>query len=300
MAVTGFQVRSYMDNVHHRAQESESKVMGTTVEKTAAGRSIGFPIMDPAEMEELTSRYQPTGNNTPSRFMRHVFPRSAVLNLLEDLLDADEHFWEVGSEHVKVGAAASNRLMIIRLRTAALGNAFETDEDDIENGGGTSIALPAAQTIVHNTAALTKAKVVSARTKLDQSVGGDRAMWGPYYLMYDPIDFNSLSLEADFNTLDSVTRQALMQGMIVQGLMGFTWIPTATLPTVAGTGIRTNVAWARSAMGKGMNRGAMIRAGERADRNYMTQIWRREKYNYVRIDDKGVVGIEVDTAQIPA
>ena len=92
-----------------------------------------------------------------------------MLNLLEDLLDADEHFWEVGSEHVKVGAAASNRLMIIRLRTAALGNAFETDEDDIENGGGTSIALPAAQIIPHGVAALTKAKVVSARTKLDQS-----------------------------------------------------------------------------------------------------------------------------------
>ena len=129
------------------------------------------------------------------------------------------------------------------------------------------------------------------------AVGGDRATWGPYYLLYDPADFRSLGAESDFNTLDSVDRQQLMMGMVVPGLMGFNWIPTGTLLVVSN--IRTNVAWAKTAMGLGRNKGAKIRAGERSDLSYAAQLFREEKYNYVRRDDKGVVGIEVDTTQIP-
>jgi hypothetical protein len=89
-----------------------------------------------------------------------------------------------------------------------------------------------------------------------------------------------------------------MMGTVVQGLMGFNWIPTSTLETIAG--IRQNLCWAKTAMGLGRNKGAKIRAGERSDLSYASQLFREEKYNYVRRDDKGVVRIDVDTAQIPA
>ena len=117
-------------------------------------------------------------------------------------------------------------------------------------------------------------------------------------MLYDPADFRSLAAEAEFNDLDSVNRQQLMMGMVVPGLMGFNWIPTSTLATVSN--IRTNACWAKSAMGLGRNKGAKIRAGERSDLSYASQLFREEKYNYVRRDDKGVVAIEVDTTAIPA
>lgn len=296
MAATGWQVRAYFDEVHHKAQESMSKVEGTTMVKESRARMIGFPIIDPAEMEEPTARFAPTPNNTPGRTMRFAFPRPARINLMEDSIDEDEHFWDADSEHVLTAAAASTRLMTIRLRTAALGSALETSEDTIGTAG-TSVALPAAQVITDGSAALTKAKIVRARTILDVAVGGDRATWGPYYLLYDPADFRSLAAESDFNTLDSVSRQQLMMGVVVPGLMGFNWIPTSTLSTVSN--IRQNLCWAKTAMGLGRNKGAKIRAGERSDLSYAAQLFREEKYDYVRRDDKGVVRIDVDVTQIP-
>ena len=303
MAATGWQVRTYYQNVHFKAQEAQSKVDGTTLMKEGRARMIGFPIIDPAEMEEPSARFAPTPNNTPPRQMRWVFPRPARINLMEDQIDEDEHFWQANSQHVLTAAAASNRLQIRRLVAAATGTALETTEDTI-GAPGTAVALPASQTIPHNSQALTRAKITAARTRLDRAVGGDSIMYGPYYHLYDPDDFQTLSADSPantqlnpLNTLDSVTRQQLMDGRVVPGLLGFTWIPTSQL-SVSGN-IRSNVCWAKSGMGCGRNKGVKIRAGERSDLSYAEQLFREEKYNYVRIDDKLVVVIEVDTTQIP-
>ena len=297
MAVTGWQVRTYYQNVHHKAQESQSKIDGKTLIKEGRSRMIGFPVIDPAEMETPTSRYAPTPNNTPDRQMRFCFPRPARINLMEDQIDEDEHFWQANSQHVITAAAASNREQVRRFVVAATGGAMETTEDT-HGTPGTIVALPAAQTIPANSQPLTKAKITRARTTLDKAVGGDRMMWGPYYFLYDPDDFRSIAPEDSLVRLDFVTQRALMQGEVVQGLMGFTWVPTSQLE-VSGN-IRKNIAWARTAMGCGRNKGVKLRAGERADLSYTEQVFREEKYNYVRIDDKGVVVVEVDTTQIPA
>ena len=296
MAATGWQVRTYYQNVHHKAQESMSKIDDKTLVKEGRARMIGFPVIDPAEMETPTSRYAPTPNNTPGRQMRFCFPRPARINLMEDQIDEDEHFWQANSQHVITAAAASNREKVRRFREAATGGAMETTEDTIGSPGNV-IALPAAQVIPSANAPLTKNKIVRARTMLDKAVGGDRAMWGPYYLLYDPDDFRSIAPEDSFVRLDFVRQQALMNGEVVQGLMGFNWVPTSQLEVVGN--IRKNVAWARTAMGCGRNKGVKLRAGERADLSYTEQVFREEKYNYVRIDDKGVVVIEVDETQIP-
>ena len=297
MAVTAWQVRAYFDNVHHKAQESRAKVEGTTLEKTQNARMIGFPILDVAEGETPTSRLAPTPDNTPDRTMRFCFPTPWRINLLEDSIDDMESFWQADSEYVTSAAAARNREGAKRLFTAALGSALETTEDTIGTAG-TSVALPAAQTIVHGSAGLTKTKIVHARTILDGAVGGDVEIFGPYYFAYDPRDIRFLLNDAELNSLDSVTQQQLMQGMPVRGLMGFNWIPTSQLAIASN--IRSSVCWARNGMGRGNNRAGMkMRAGERADLSYAMQVFREDKFGYVRLDDKMVVEVQIDTTQTP-
>lgn len=295
--VEAWQVRAYFNNVHHKAQESRAKVDGTTLEKTQNARMIGFPILDVAQGETPTSRLAPTPDNTPNRTMRFAFPKPWRINLLEDEIDDLEHFWEANSEYVRSAAASHNREASKRLFTAALGNALEVTEDTIGTAGS-SIALPAAQTIVHGSAGLTKQKIVHARTILDDAVGGDVEVFGPYYFAYAPADIRFLLNDAELNSLDSVSRQQLMDGKPVQGLMGFNWIPTSQLAIASN--IRSSVAWTRSSMGRGNNRAGMkMRAGERSDLSYAFQVFRSDKFDFVRIDDKGVVEVQVDTTQTP-
>ena len=297
MAVEGWQVRAYFDNVHHKAQESRAKADGTTLEKTQNARMIGFPVLDVAEGETPTSRLAPTPDNTPDRTMRWAFPTPWRINLLEDEIDDLEHFWEASSEYVVSAAAARNREGMKRLLTAALGSALETTEDTIGTAG-TSVALPAAQQIAHGSAGLTKQKLVHARTILDGAVGGDVEIFGPYYFAYDPRDIRFLLNDAELNSMDSVTQRQLMNGMPVQGLMGFNWIPTSQLAIASN--IRSSVCWVRSGMGRGNNRAGMkMRAGERSDLSYAFQVFRSDKFDYVRIDDKMVVELQIDTTQTP-
>jgi hypothetical protein len=297
MPVEGWQVRAYFDNVHHKAQESRAKVDGTTMMKTQRARMIGFPVLAVAEGETPTSRFAPTPNNTPAATMRWAFPTPWRINLMEDQIDEWEHMWQAESEYVTTAAAALNRTHTSRLITAARGDATETTEDTF-GAASTVVALPAAQKIAAGTTGLTRNKIIQARAILDTATGGDVEVMGPYFLLYHPEDIRFLLTETQFTSLDYVSRQALMEGKPVQGLMGFNWIPTTQMPTIATT--RYTVAYAKMGMGCGKNAEVKMRAGERADLSYAMQVFREDKFNYVRVDDKMVVEIGVDTTASPA
>lgn len=298
MALEGWQVRAYFENVHHKAQESRAKADGTTLVKTRRAKMIGFPVMDIAEGETPTSRFASTPNNTPGRTMRWAFPTPWRINLMEDDLDELEHFWEAGSEYVVSAAAAYNRTKMSRLITAARGNATETSEDSI-GGSSSTMALPDAQKIAHGSTGFTSGKIIHARSILEAGVGGDVEVMGPFFVTYHPDDIRFLLNESQFTSTDFVARQALMEGKPVQGFMGFTWIPTGQVPSVSN--VRYNIAWARAGMGCGQNQaGVKMRAGERADLSYAMQIFRQDKFDYVRIDDKMVVEIAIDETATPS
>lgn len=297
MPPTAWQTREFVANVHRKAQESRAKIDGTTRLKRGNGKFIGWPTIDPAEGQSDNRRFAPTPNNTPNRQMRWVQPTKWDVNLMDDDIDELENFWQIESDHVMLAASSRNRERTRRFIRASLGGALESLEDD----PGTPfsvIPLPATQLVPHGAAGTTRNKLAVARSMLDQAVGGDVEMWGPYYHLYDPFDLQTLVTEADFNTIDSVRQQQLMTGMPIQGLFGFNWIPTAQLPVDTATGIRTNICWARMAMGCGENQENFVRSGERSDLSYAHQIYQRMKMGYVRIDDKGVIRLEVDTANL--
>ena len=300
MALEGWQVRAYFDNVHQKAQESRAKADGTTLVKSQKAKMIGFPVMDVAEGETPTSRFAPTPNNTPGRTMRWAFPTAWRINLMEDDLDDLEHFWNAESEYVISAAASYNRTKMGRLLAAARGNAQETTEDVVDGSSvATSVALPAAQKVAAGATGFTSGKIIHARALLEDAVGGDVEVMGPFYMAYHPLDIRFLLNEAEMTSADYVARQTLMSGQPMQGYMGFNWIPTSQVPN-DGTD-RFAMAWARMGMGCGQNQAGMkMRAGERSDLSYAMQVFRQDKYGYVRIDDKMVVEISNTIAATPS
>jgi len=279
--------------VHHLAQEMTNKLMGTTREQTSQAAMIAFSNMSPSEGVEPTSRFAPTPNTTPDRGRRWAFPATWRWNALEDQNDAWETIHLATSEFAITGAAAYNRIWNKRIIDAALGSASDGNE-----GALTLIVLPAGQKIAAGATGLTKAKMIEALAKLQDSTGGDADMFGPYTFVYGPLDLIFILTDITLTSDEHTGIHALMMGKQVPGLLGFNWVMSGSLPTV-GT-VRSAVAYARSGMGVGRaTSGRKVRQDERADLSYTEQVYMEDKFNAVRIDDQLVVQVDVDTTATP-
>ena len=292
-----WKVRAYAQNVHHLAQQSDSTLMGLYREESRNAERIGFDRLGAMEGVTPTSRFAPTPNVEGDHTRRWVFPRPWRFGKLVDNLEKIQQIHDPRSEYAIAAGAAYNREHERRLLTAALGSAMQGD-DTI-----TTVPLPAAQILVHGTTGLTRQKIMRARALLDNATNADRTTFGPYVMVYNSEDINYLfepvSTGGIWISSDFVSGQALMEGKPLANFMGFMWKPSTLLP-VNSSNIRTNVAYAKQGMGKGANPGVnKQRMDERTDLSYAAQIFLEEQWDFTRIDDQLVVGIEVDTTAVP-
>lgn len=292
-----WKVRAYAQNVHHLAQQTDSTLMGTYRTESRNAERIGFDRLSPAEGVVPTSRFAPTPNVAIDHTRRWVFPKPWRFGKLVDNLEKIQQIHDPRSEYAIAGSAALNREHDRRLLAAALGPAPEGEETF------QMVTLPASQLIPHATTGLTKTKIMQARAKLDRATNTDRSTFGPYYMIYDPDDINFLFSEtasgSSWVSSDFMAGQALMEGKPLAYFMGFQWRSSTLLPVSAGN-IRTNVAYAKLGMAKGDNPGAnKSRMDERTDLSYAAQIFMEEQWDFVRVDDLLVVGVEVDITAVP-
>ncbi|HDZ62561.1 MAG TPA: hypothetical protein ENH40_05390, partial [Nitrospirae bacterium] len=152
-------VEQFSTNFKLKAQQLESILESTVdVETGVVGVSHRVDLIGSSEAEDVIMRGSPLG----SREMEHV-------GRYADLTDAE--WWEFiynfdkakmlgdpTSKYLLAGVAAMNRKKDLRIINALGGSARQVKEDRTSE----SIALPAAQTIVHGSAGLTRAKLVTA------------------------------------------------------------------------------------------------------------------------------------------
>jgi hypothetical protein len=283
-----WQVRAYAANVHHIAQEMQEKVAGAAREESKAAERIGFDKLAAMEGESPTVRLAPTPNHQADHSRRWVFPRPWVFAHQTDDIEKLTQLHNPTSEYAIAGAAALNRERTRRLIAAARGNAAEGE------GTPTTVPLPAGQKIAAGAARLTQPKVLQARAMLDTATGGEREMYGPYFIFYTADDLRTLLKDPLVSSADYVTQRTLMDGRPPSGYLGFEWRQTSQLPLVTTT--RFTIAWAMKGMGYGRNTAAKLEdVGPRRDLSMAEQIFMRDDFEYVRIDDLMVIEIAVDT-----
>lgn len=293
-----WKVRAYAQNVHHLAQQADSTLMGLFRDEARTAERIGFDRLAAMEGVTPTSRFATTPNVEGEHSRRWVFPRPWRFGKLVDNLEKIQQIHDPRSEYAIAGAAAYNREHDRRLITAALGAAIEGEETVV------SVPLPASQTLLHATTGLTRQKIMTARAKLDNATNADRTTFGPYVMIYNSEDINFLfdpvTTGGIWISSDFMAAQALLDGKPLATFMGFMWKPSTLLPVTSGN-IRTNIAYAKMGLGLGHNPGVnKQRMDERTDLSYAAQIFMEEQFDFVRIDDALVVGIEIDTAAVPA
>jgi Phage capsid protein len=288
-----WKVRAYVREVYHLAQATRQKLSGTTQEKTETGKSIAFRRLAPSEGRDVTEALSPIIHSVHTHSQRVCFPTPWSYDAIVDTFEKAQQIHEPENEYAKSGASSYNRRRDKKIIDASLGAAAEGGEA----GAITLVPFDTTnQRIVHATSQLTVAKVLQARAMLGAACNEELELYGPLYFVYHPLDLRALLKDAQVTSTDFVGPiHALMRGEMVDGFMGFNWRSSTQLPLVSN--IRSDVCYAKSAMGVGNNFGAKKeRMGERNDiTGHPMQVSVFDEFNAVRIDDKLVIEVQVDT-----
>jgi hypothetical protein len=184
------------------------------------------------------------------------------------------------SEYAQAGAWAMGRAMDDAIIAAATGNAFGGVS------GGTTVALPSTQKVVHGSANLTIAKLLDAKKILDEAETDPEEQRYLICTANQLSDFLNISevKSSDFNTI-----KALVQGE-VDTYLGFKFIRSERLG-LDGDSNRQVLAFCQSALGLAVGSEISTKISERADKNYATQVFLSMTIGATRIEDEKMVEI---------
>ena len=278
--VTTSFVEQYSANVQMLSQQMGSKLRGAVDVESIKGKQSFFEQIGKTTAQLRTSRH----GSTPQIDMPHS-RRSLTTATYEwaDLIDdADKirMLIDPTSSYAKAAAAAMGRAMDSVIIAAALG-AAKTGVS-----GGTSTDLPSTQKIVHGSAGLTVAKLLSAKKILDEN---DVDPSVKRYCVVSPEQIEDLLNLTEVKSSDFNTVKALAQGDI-NSFLGFEFI-TSNLLTADATPSRQVIAFAADGIKLGIGKDITAKISERDDKSYSTQVYYCMDLGATRIEEEKVVEI---------
>jgi len=166
---------------------------------------------------------------------------------------------------------------------AALGTAYTG------KAGGTATVMLPAQQIAEGNTGLTVAKLIQAKGLFwSNDVEEDEEL----FLCCRGKQLEDLLATTQVTSSDYNTVKALVKGEVDQ-YMGFTFIRSQRISTDAND-IALCFAWARSGIALGLGVDIHTRISERADKNYLTQVWCGMTIGATRMEEVKVVEIGCD------
>ena len=273
-------VEQYKSNVFHLAQQKGSRLRSAVKTETVTGKSHFFERIGSTAAQLRTSRHSDTPRVDTPHSRRKVTMNDYDWADLIDQEDKVRMLISPQSEYAQAGAFAMGRAMDDAIIAAATGNALGGV------AGGSSIALPAGQKVVHGSAGLSVAKLISAKEILDAAeTNPDEAK----YLVCAASQISDLLAITSITSSDFNSVKALVQGQI-DSFMGFKFIRTERLGTDA-NGNRQVLAFNQSALGLAVGSDISTKISERADKNYATQVFLSMTIGATRVEDEKMVEI---------
>ena len=273
-------VEQYKSNVFHLAQQKGSRLRDAVRSETVTGKSHFFERIGSVAAEKRTSRHSDTPRMDTPHSRRKVTMDDYDWADLIDQEDKVRMLISPQSEYAMAGAWAMGRAMDDAIIAAATGTSFGGVS------GGTSVALPSTQKIVHGSAGLTLAKLIEAKEKLDANdVDPDEAR---YMIVTSKQMSNLLNLEK-VTSSDYASIKALVQGQI-DTYLGFKFLRPERLGLDSNSD-RQVLACCQSGIGLAVGADVATRISERADKNYATQVFLSMTIGATRVEDEKVVEI---------
>ena len=195
-------VNQFSSNVTLLAQQTGSMLRNAVNVESVTGEKAFFEQIGKASAVQRVSRHSDTPLVETPHSRRMVTMTSYEWADLVDDADKICLLIDPASTYARAAAAAISRSMDTAIIDAMTGSA------NTGAAGSTSTALPAGQKIVHGSAGLTLAKLVSAKKILDQN---DIDPSIPRYIVVSPEQTedllnNSTVTSADYNSIKALVR----------------------------------------------------------------------------------------------
>ena len=272
-------VEQYKSNVFHLAQQKGSRLRDAVKTESVTGKAHFFERIGSTAAEKRTSRHSDTPRMDTPHSRRKVTMDDYDWADLIDNEDKVRMLISPSSEYAMAGAWAMGRAMDDAIISAVSGTSYGGVS------GGTSVALASAQKIVHGSAGLTLAKLLSAKEILDSSdVDPDE----PRYMVVTAKQLKNMLGVEQITSADYANVKALVQGDI-DTFLGFNFIRTERLVT-DGTN-RLALAFTQNAIGLALGQDITTKISESADKNYATQVFLSMSIGATRVEDEKVVEI---------
>ena len=273
-------VEQYKSNVFHLAQQKGSRLRDAVRTETVTGKSHFFERIGDTAALKRTSRHSDTPRVDTPHSRRKVTMDDYDWADLIDQEDKVRMLISPQSEYAMSGAWAMGRAMDDAIISAASGNAFGGVS------GGTTVALPSGQKIVHASTGLTLTKLISAKEILDAA---DTDPDEPRYMVVSAKQLSDLLGSTTITSADFNSVKALVQGEL-DTFLGFNFIRSERLETDSNSD-RLVLGFCQSAIGLALGRDIETRISERADKNYATQVFLSMTIGATRVEDEKVVQI---------
>jgi hypothetical protein len=298
-------IHGVSENVTFLAQQKKSKVMGAMRSKEGVvGKTWPFNRIGATSMAQVARDAQTTYLNPPQSKRRVILVDFGAAVLIDEF-DEVKTLTNPQSEHAQNIAYARNRTIDdLALGVAGLGTAGAAGTavggilglaTNVDEGAETTsqTALPTAQQIVNGGTGLTMAKLRSAgRILMSADVEFDQE---DIYIAYSPAAMSQLLSDNTVTSSDYSTIMALMSGSFPNDAMwmGFKWRMSTRLPSAAAN-IRSLPIWAKQAVGYAAAGVKEIQTGNDPGHWNNPFVMSKLSAGVVRIDDKGVVQLDID------
>jgi len=273
-------VNQYSANVTMLSQQMGSLLRNAVDVESVNGEKAFFDQVGSAAAVLRTTRHADTPLIDTPHSRRMVTMSDYEYADLIDSQDKVRLLVDPTSTYARAAASAMGRAMDDVIIAAAIGTA-KTGKD-----GSTSTALPSSQKVVHGSASLTIAKLLSAKEILDEG-SVDPSI--PRYIVCAPKQITSLLGTTQVTSSDFNTVKALAQGQM-DTFSGFKFIVSNRLGLDANSH-RQVFAFAGDGLKLAMGKEPTARIDERSDKSYATQVYYCQTIGATRMEEAKVVEI---------
>lgn len=283
-------VLHFTRNVELLLQQQQPRLAGCVTTDSYTGEDAQvIKQFGPVEFENFNSGTNPgdwKGDTVWSdidHFQRWVAPSDFALSLPDAKGNNIRSLGDPRSSYVKAMHAAYARKHDDLIIAAATNPARTGNKDDIQ-----ATPLPASQIIADGNAGMTIAKLIEAREIL---LSAENDPNEERFLALTQKQLSNLLLTTEVSSADYNTVKALVRGE-VDTFMGFKFVPTERLLVTAGPpDVRHCIAWVKSGLHYGSWNNLESHIDQRADKNYVWQVWMSFTAGATRTQEQKVVQI---------
>ena len=281
--ITTAMVEQYKSNVVLLSQQKGSRLRGSVRIESLTGENGYFEQIGAVAAQKKTTRHMDTPQTDTPHARRKVSMDDYVWADFVDKEDLLRTLIDPTSPYAVNAVNAFGRSIDDALITALGGTAYTGKT------GGTAVSLPAGQKIAEGNTGLTIAKLVAAKGLFwSNDIDEDT----PLHIALASKQLQDLLNSTTVTSSDYNSVKALVKGEINE-FMGFTFHRTQRL-AVDASDIRTCFAWAQDGVLLAMGADIHTKISERADKNYLTQVWCGMSIGATRMEEKKVVEIGCD------